>query len=106
MRSNYFFQKKESRNAVWLIGGRVAQMFLSLIVGIWTARYLGPSNYGLINYGTAYVAFFTSICNLGLNSVIIKDFVDNPDEQGEAIGSALVIECFIVSDDCWHSFDS
>ncbi len=85
------FKNKEFNNASWLIGGRVAQMVLSFFVGILTARYLGPANYGLVNYGTAYVAFFTALCNLGLNSVIIKDFVDHPDEQGEAIGSALVM---------------
>lgn len=66
-------------------------MLISFLVGILTARYLGPGNYGLINYGTAYVTFFTALCSLGLNSVIIKDFVDNPDDQGEAIGSALTM---------------
>lgn len=85
------FKSKETQNAGWLIGGRIIQMLLSLIIGILTARYLGPNNYGLISYGSAYVAFFTALCNLGLNAVIIKDFVDYPDEQGEAIGSALTM---------------
>lgn len=84
-------KSRETRNAAWIIGGRIVQMVISLIVGVLTARFLGPGNFGLINYGSAYVAFFTALCNLGLNSVIIKDFVDNPDEQGEAIGSALVM---------------
>lgn len=66
-------------------------MVLSLIVSLLTARYLGPSNYGLINYAAAYVAFFTSLCTLGINSVIIKDFVDNPEEQGVAIGTTLCL---------------
>ena len=35
--------------------------------------------------------FFTSLCTLGLNSVIIKDFVDKPEEQGEAIGTSLAL---------------
>lgn len=86
-----FLGNKETKNAIWLIGGRVAQMALSLVVGALTARYLGPGNYGLINYATAYVSFFTALCTLGLNAVIIKDFVDHPDEQGEAIGSALMM---------------
>lgn len=85
------FLTKEAKNAGWLIGGRVAQMFLSLVVGILSARYLGPSNYGLIGYGTAFVAFFTAFCTLGINAVIIKDFVDNPDDQGLAIGSTLML---------------
>lgn len=84
-------KNREAKNASWLIGGRIAQMGLSLIVGIFTRRYLGPDNHGLIDYGSAFVAFFSALCNLGLNSVIIKDFVDHPEEQGEAIGSALVM---------------
>lgn len=84
-------RNKEVTNASWLIGARIIQMLLSLFVGILTARYLGPSNYGLINYAGAYVAFFTALCNLGINSVIVKNFVDHPDKQGETIGSTLVL---------------
>lgn len=91
-------RNREAKNAGWLIGGRIVQMFLSLIVGIISARYLGPSNYGLINYGNAYVSFFLSLCTLGINSVIIKDFVDNPDEQGKTIGSTLVLR--LISSVC------
>lgn len=49
---------KEVKNAGWLIGGKIIQMLLSLVVGVLTARYLGPGNYGLVNYGAAYVGFF------------------------------------------------
>lgn len=86
-----FFQNKEVKNASWLIGGKVAQMIISFVIGILTTRYLGPSNYGTINYVTAYVTFFTSLCTLGINSVIIRDFVENPKEEGEAIGTTLVL---------------
>lgn len=82
---------KESRNALWLIGGKVAQMVLSVFVGILSARYLGPSNSGLIGYGNAFTAFFMSLCTLGINSIIVKEFIDNPDEQGETIGTTLVL---------------
>lgn len=88
---NKFLKSKEVKNAGWLIGGRVIQMILSFFISILTARYLGPGNYGIISYAGAYVAFFTSFCSLGINYVIIKDFVDNPNEQGEAIGTSLVL---------------
>ena len=84
-------KSKEVKNASWIIAGRIAQMVLSFLVSIFTARYLGPGNYGLINYAGAYVAFFTSFCTLGINSVIIKDFVDNPEDQGKAIGTTIVL---------------
>lgn len=80
---------KVTKNAGWLIGGKVIQMVINLIVGLITARYLGPSNYGLINYAGAYTAFFSSFCTLGINSVIVKEFVDNPDKTGEIIGTTL-----------------
>lgn len=66
-------------------------MVLSFVVSIFTARYLGPANYGIINYIGAYVTFFTSLCTLGINAVIIKDFVENPDDQGQAIGTTIVL---------------
>ena len=82
---------REGRNASWLIAGKIVQMLLSFLVSIFTARYLGPSNFGTINYAGAYVAFFTSLCTLGINSVIIKDFVDHPDEQGTALGTTIIL---------------
>ena len=84
-------KNKEIKNAGWIIAGRIAQMVLSFLISIFTARYLGPSNFGIINYVGAYVSFFTSLCTLGINSVIIKEFVDNPDEQGKTIGTAIVL---------------
>lgn len=82
-------KNKEVKNAGWMIGGKMMQMIISLVVGVLTARYLGPSNYGLINYAATYVAFFSSLCSLGINAVIIKDFNDHPDDQGVAIGTTI-----------------
>lgn len=79
------------KNAGWIIGGRVANKLLAFVVGILTARFLGPANFGLINYTAAYTAFFASLCNLGINSIIIKDFSDHPDEEGKALGTTLVL---------------
>ena len=84
-------KNKVVKNAGWIIGGRLTNKLLAFLVGILTARYLGPSNYGLINYAVAYTAFFASLCTLGLNSVIVKNFVDHPDEQGKTIGTALLL---------------
>lgn len=46
-----------AKNASWLIAGRIIQMILSFFVGLLTARYLGPGNYGLINYAATYTTF-------------------------------------------------
>lgn len=82
---------KTLKNAGWIIGGRLTNKVLAFLVGILTARYLGPGNYGLINYAAAYTTFFASLCTLGIDAVIIKNFVDHPEEEGRTIGTALVL---------------
>ena len=82
---------KTVKNAGWLIGSKIAQMVISLLVGVITARYLGPSNYGLIGYATAYTAFFNAFCTLGINSLLVKEFVDNPQNEGTVIGTSLML---------------
>lgn len=86
-----FLKNRVVKNASWLIAGRIYHMLISFFVGLMTARYLGPSNFGLINYAATYTIFFASICTLGINSVIIKNFIDFPDEEGTTLGSALVL---------------
>ncbi len=66
-------------------------MLINLIVGILTARYLGPANRGLIDYATSYTAFFAAFCALGINSVLVKEFVDHPQKEGVIIGTTLVL---------------
>ena len=89
-------KSKVLTNISWLVGGRIIQMLFSLVVGILTARYLGPGNYGLINYGSVYTGIFTSICSLGLNSIVVKELIDQPDKQGETLGTIIGLK-FIAS---------
>ena len=91
MKLTTLLRNRTVKNAGWIIGGRLTNKMLAFIVSILTARYLGPSNFGLINYAATYTTFFASLCNLGISSIIIKNFTDYPEESGEAIGTALVL---------------
>ena len=84
-------RSKVAKNASWLIAGRVVQMVLSFFVGLLTARYLGPSNYGLISYAGTYTTFFASLCTLGINSIIVKNFIDYPEEEGTTLCTAIIL---------------
>ena len=76
-------------NTMWDIGGKIFQMVLTLIVGMLTARYLGPSNYGVIGETASYVAFFSVVCQLGFTSTAVKEIMDNTDRQGEILGTTI-----------------
>lgn len=91
MKIKNLMHSKVVKNAGWLMVGRIYHMLLAFLVSLLTARYLGPSNYGLINYAATYTTFFASFCTLGINSIIVKNFVDYPNEEGETIGSAICL---------------
>lgn len=85
-------KNNEIRNAGWLVGGKLIQMAMSFVVSLWSARYLGPSNYGLLSYVSAYVAFFTSLCTLGItSSVLVSELTKHPDDEGVTLGTTIVL---------------
>ena len=79
------------RNASWIIICRVAQAVLSLIIGMLTARYLGPSNYGVVNYAASIAAFVLPVACLGLNHVLVQETIQHPGEEGAIYGTSLIL---------------
>lgn len=84
-------KNKVAKNSLWIISCRVVQAFLALAISILTARFLGPSNYGLINYAASVVSFVVPIMNLGLNSILVQEIVNDPQKEGETLGTVLVL---------------
>ena len=84
-------RKQVFKNANWIIACKIIQSILQLVIGMFTARYLGPSNYGLISYAASIVAFVMPIMTLGMNSVLIHKLVTTPEKEGEIVGTALVM---------------
>lgn len=84
-------KNKVFKNASWIIGCRIAQSVLAFIVTMLTARFLGPSNYGLINYAASIVAFVAPIAQLGLGNIQVQEIVNDPDNEGKIIGTTVVM---------------
>lgn len=85
------FNHKVFQNAKWIIGCKIVQSLIQLVVGMLSARYLGPSNYGLINYASSVVAFAIPVMQLGLQSTLVQEYVRNPQEEGRIMGTSLVM---------------
>lgn len=92
MKLNSFFRNNSIQNAGWLIAGRVAEKVIAFVVGLWSANFLGPSNYGIISYASAYSSFFMALCTLGINSVIVKELIENTNRQGTVLGTAMLLK--------------
>lgn len=81
---------KVINNAKWIIACKLAQSVLQLVVGMICARYLGPSNYGLINYAASIVAFFIPVMRLGFDATLVREYVEFPEKESEITGTSLV----------------
>lgn len=85
-------QSKLFRNMNWLIFQNIYSMILSVVITAISARYLGPSNYGLLGYGASLVSIFASASTLGLDTILVYEIVVNEKKKGEIIGTALIMK--------------
>ncbi len=83
--------QKILRNMGWLIADKIIRMGIGLFVGIWLARYLGPHQFGLLNYATAFVALFATVSSLGLEGIVVRDIVRGPSSSDNILGSAFIL---------------
>ena len=70
-----------AKNAAWIIACKIVQSLITLVIGMLTARYLGPSNYGLITYASSLVAFALPIMQLGMANILVRELVDHPTRE-------------------------
>ncbi len=78
-------------NAKWIVACKLMQSALQLVVGVLSARYLGPSNYGLINYAASIVAFAIPFMRLGFDATLVREYVEFPDNEREIAGTSLIL---------------
>ncbi len=81
-------------NIVWLSLDKVLRLGVGAVVGVWIARYLGPSQFGLLNYATAFVVLFSPLGTLGLESIFIRDvIIEEEAERKRSLGTAFAMRC-------------
>jgi O-antigen/teichoic acid export membrane protein len=79
-------------NAGWLFGDKILRMGVGLIVSVWVARYLGPEQFGLMIYAMAIVALFVAVARLGLNSIVVRDLVNEPGSANSTLGTTFFLQ--------------
>ena len=76
-------------NTSWLFGEQFLRIIAGLLVGIYVARYLGPEQFGILNYALAFVALFGSLAKLGLDGIIVRDLVNAPNKRDIYLGTSF-----------------
>jgi O-antigen/teichoic acid export membrane protein len=84
--------KKILRNIGWLSAERLIRMVLSFLVGVYVIRYLGPEQFGQLSYSTSFVFLFLAITKLGLDEIVVRNLVKEPDASAKILGTAFVLK--------------
>lgn len=82
--------RKVFTNTSWLASEKLIIMAISLIVSVYLARELGPSSWGKLNYLLALVSLMGPVASLGLNAIITRELVNEPDAIDKIMVTALV----------------
>jgi PST family polysaccharide transporter len=76
-------------NTGWLFADKAMRVVMGVLVGAWVARYLGPSRYGELAFVLAFVAFFSTACQLGLDAIAVRDIARDERAAPAILGTAL-----------------
>jgi O-antigen/teichoic acid export membrane protein len=79
------------KNSSWLLGDRLVRTGLSLLIGAWIARHLGPSLYGEFAYVVALAALFQALSSLGLESIVVRNISQASAQAPCILGSAFAL---------------
>ena len=82
---------KYGKNTSWLFAEKVLRMTVGLFVGVWVARYLGPDRFGLLSYAQSFVALFAAVAPLGIQGIILRELIKNPEKEKVLMGTAFVL---------------
>ncbi len=78
-------------NMSWLLAGRGIRLLMGFLVGVWVARYLGPSRYGMLNFAMSLVTIAAAVSHLGLDQILVRERVRHPEEREVLFGTAFIL---------------
>lgn len=70
---------------------RIIRMGMGVVVGVWVARYLGPSRFGSLNFAISFVALFGTLTTLGFENIVVKEIVIDGSRVPELLGTAFAL---------------
>lgn len=79
-------------NIGWLFFDKILRMGVGLLIGVWIARYLGPEQFGLLNFTAALIGLFGALAGLGLPGIVVREIVQDPTCRGDTLGTAFALQ--------------
>ena len=78
-----------AKNTSWMMSEHFLRIIAGLFIGIWVARFLGPEQFGLYSYVLAFTAILGGFVKLGLDGIMVRELVNNPEKRDTYLGTAF-----------------
>lgn len=84
--------QKYLHNVSWLFADKVIRLLSVLLTSVFITRFLGPVHFGQLNYASALVGIFFAFTSMGLDDILTRDLVRNPERRDTLMGTAAAIK--------------
>jgi len=90
--------EKYFKNTGWLMLARVGSLAIGVIINNFAlSNYLGAKAFGILNYPMAIVTFFMAIAALGLDGLVTRELLNDPDKKDVILGTSFWFMLFMLS---------
>lgn len=82
--------RQVAASSVVLLLENLVRLTMVVAVSFWIARELGPGQFGILNFASAFMAILLSVAALGMDTPLILRLTQTP-QPGTLVGTALFI---------------
>jgi len=76
--------------------GQFLSLAVSFFVGAYVARYLGPANFGVMNYAISFATILSFLAGFGFENILKRELIEHPENKDDLIGTSFWLK-FIIS---------
>lgn len=88
----YVRSRRLVHNSAWLFAENTINTLVATLVSVFLARYLGPHDFGVLNFAISIVSIFAVLSTLGLDRVAIRDFSQGTANSNVQFGSIVALK--------------
>ena len=86
-----------AKNMIVLFVARIVSMLFGFFYVMYTARYLGPANYGILAFALALNGIFGVIANFGLDPLIVREVARGKSLARKYLANGIVLKLLFGS---------
>lgn len=80
------------KHTVFFTSGRLLKLGLGFVASMCVARYLGPTEFGKMNFAISYGSIFLVISNVGLSQIVLRELSREGVDKPLIMGAAMIIQ--------------